>query len=154
MVRTIQDSREIFSCSLSVAYRHQEKVIFALYANRINPFTDPNLRPIDPPPFDDPSAPYLDKSDIPEDCFERALPVNSNTNTSVFSQNSAALHPALQLNVQSHSRPEQVVIDNETVFNAEKILKSPRKKEREYRVKWYGYPKTQVDLGTRRKHSR
>ena len=44
---------------------------------------------------------------------------------------------------ESQSMPEQV-IDNETVFRAEKILKSRGKKGRkEYLVKWFGYPKNQ-----------
>ena len=31
---------------------------------------DPNLTPIDPPPFDDPAEPYINESDILRDCFE------------------------------------------------------------------------------------
>ena len=47
-----------------------EKVAFSCNASGIKPSVDPNLRPIDPPPFDDPAEPYLDKSEIPRDCFE------------------------------------------------------------------------------------
>ena len=47
-----------------------KKVAFSCHPNRMKPFVDPNLRPIDPPPFDDPTEPYLDESDIPKDCFE------------------------------------------------------------------------------------
>ena len=36
----------------------------------MKPFVDPNLRPIDPPPFDDPADPHLVECDIPTDCFE------------------------------------------------------------------------------------
>ena len=47
-----------------------KKVAFSCHANRMKPFVDPNLRPIDPPPFDDPAEPYINESDIPKDCFE------------------------------------------------------------------------------------
>ena len=46
------------------------KVAFTCHANRMKPFVGPNLRPIDPPPFDDPAEPHLGESDIPKDCFE------------------------------------------------------------------------------------
>ena len=46
----------------------------------MKPFVDPNLRPIDPPPFDDPAEPYLDKSDIPKDCFEPNNSVHAGEN--------------------------------------------------------------------------
>ena len=36
----------------------------------MKPFVDPNLRPIDPPPFHDPADPCIIESDIPKDCFE------------------------------------------------------------------------------------
>lgn len=47
-----------------------KNVTFAVHANRIKPFDDPDLRPIDPPLFDDPSEPYLDETDIPNDSFK------------------------------------------------------------------------------------
>ena len=34
-------------------------ITFALHANRMKPFIDPSLRPLEPPLFDDPSEPYL-----------------------------------------------------------------------------------------------
>ena len=52
-----------------------KKVTFAIHANRMKPFIDPDLRPIDPPLFDDPSEPYLDKTDIPNNSFEKGQPV-------------------------------------------------------------------------------
>lgn len=55
-----------------------KKVTFAVHANRMKPFIDPSLRPIDSPAFDDPSEPYLDESDIPEDCFLKEQAVDSN----------------------------------------------------------------------------
>ena len=47
-----------------------KKVAFSCLANRMKPFVGPNLRQIDPPPFDDPAKPHLGESDIPKDCFE------------------------------------------------------------------------------------
>ena len=47
-----------------------KKVAFSCHANRMKPFVDPNLRPIEPLPFDDLTQPYINESDIPKDCFE------------------------------------------------------------------------------------
>ena len=45
---------------------------------------------------------------------------------------------------QQVPHPEEVVVDNETVFNAEKILKRRKQSgKNEYLVKWLGYPKNQ-----------
>ena len=66
-----------------------KKVAFAVHANRMKPFIDPSLRPIEPPLFDDPSEPYLDESDIPDDCFESELPVNKNIDSSPPDSDSA-----------------------------------------------------------------
>ena len=55
-------------------------VAFSCNASGIKPFVDPNLRPIDPPPFDDPDELYLDKSDIPRDCFEPNNPLHGEKN--------------------------------------------------------------------------
>ena len=54
-----------------------KKVAFSCHVNRIKPFVDPNLRPIHPPPFDDPAEPYIQESDIPKDCFE---PISAEAN--------------------------------------------------------------------------
>ena len=54
-----------------------KKVAFSCHANRTKPFVDPNLRPIDPSPFDDPAEPYIQESDIPKDCFE---PISAEAN--------------------------------------------------------------------------
>ena len=56
------------------------KVAFSCHANRMRPFVDPTLRPIDPPPFDDPAEPYLDESDIPKDCIEPNNSVHAEEN--------------------------------------------------------------------------
>ena len=54
-----------------------KKVAFSCHADRMKPFVDPNLRPIDPPPFDDPAEPYINESDIPKHCFE---PISAEAN--------------------------------------------------------------------------
>ena len=43
----------------------------------MEPFVDPDLRSIDPPPFDDPAERYINESDIPKDCLE---PISSEAN--------------------------------------------------------------------------
>ena len=45
--------------------KNNKKVTFSVHANRMKPFVDPALRPIEPPIDDDPTEPYLDESDIP-----------------------------------------------------------------------------------------
>ena len=52
-----------------------KKVTFAVHANKMKPFVDPSLRPIDPPPSDDPSQLCLDDAGIPEDCLVVDSPV-------------------------------------------------------------------------------
>ena len=44
-----------------------KNVAFAVHANRMKPYYDPDLRPIDPPLADDPNEPYLEELDSPED---------------------------------------------------------------------------------------
>ena len=68
----------IFDCALILI----RKLLFAVHVNRMKPSIDPSLRPIDPPLFDDPSEPYLDESDIPDDSFEQYLSVDGNINSS------------------------------------------------------------------------
>ena len=111
-----------------------KKVTFAVHANRMKLFTDPDLRPIDPPLFDDPSEPYLDETDIPNDSFEKELPVLKDDRSSSSEQAIA----------QSQSLPQQVTIDNQAIFRAEKIFKSRKRKgKHQYLVKWFGYPTNQ-----------
>ena len=124
---------------------------FAVHANRMKPFFDPTLRPIDPPLEDDPNEPYLDEVDIPEDCFEAEKTGESSVVTVDTSAKTASSQSNQQKdyqNVQSPVDPEGVVIarviDNQIVFRAEKILKCRRNRgNTEYFVKWYGYPRSQ-----------
>ena len=113
----------------------------------MKPFFDPALRPIGPPPDDDPDEPYLDEVDIPEDSFEKGQPADANVNAGGTSQDSTTLQLDPQTNTQNaqlQSDSNQNLIDNQTVFNAETILKCRKKKGKtEYFVKWLGYPKSQ-----------
>ena len=143
----------------------KKKVPFSCHANRIKPFVDPNLRPIDPPPFDDPSEPYLDEADIPKDCFEPNNSVHAEENLldsglnpvgkqALVTQQS---HEEKESNKESDQEktknqlqnakeptPEAIVIDNKTVFSAEKILKHRKRNGKvEYLVKWLNFPKSQ-----------
>ena len=110
----------------------------------MRPFVDPNLRPIDPPPFDDPSEPYLNEADIPKDCFEPNSSVHAEENLLDSGLNPVGKQALVTQ--QSHEKKESnkesdqektknqlqnerepaleaIVIDNKTVFSAEKILK-------------------------------
>ena len=124
-----------------------KKVTFAVHANRMKPFIDPSLRPIEPPLFDDPSEPYLDESDIPDDCFESELPVNKNIDSSPPDSDSANSSTHLDRQnrpVQSQSNPDHSVIDDESIFQADRILKSRRKKGKmEYLVQWHNFSRNQ-----------
>ena len=117
-----------------------KNVTFAVHANRMKPYYDPDLRPIDPPLVDDPNEPYLEESDIPEDCFEVEQSVNAGNSAPTSPPN----HVVSQR--QPTSQPQQQnTVDNQTVFNAEKILKRRKRKgKNQYLVKWVGYPKNQA----------
>ena len=123
-----------------------KKVTFAVHANRMKPFVDPNLRPIDPPLSYDPSEPDLDESDFPKDCFEPEVPVVENASANEHLQVSNSRENSLLSEdenrlEQSQSHPDDIVTDDETVFRAEKILKSRRKKGKmQYLVKWFDFP--------------
>ena len=116
-----------------------KKVTFAVHANRMKPFFDPDERPIDPPLDDDPSFPYLDEADIPTEDFESEvvdLPVQSD------SQSSSPVPVPVQLDPQSNA--SQVTVDDQSIFNAEKLLKRRKKNSKiQYLVKWANYPESQ-----------
>ena len=131
----------------------------------MKPFVDPNLRPIDPPPFDDPAEPYLDEADIPKDSFEPNNSKHAEENTLDIGLNPVGKQALVtqqsheekesneesdqektknQLQNAKETTPEAVVIDNKTVFNAEKILKHRKRNGKvEYLVKWLNFPKGQ-----------
>ena len=66
--------------------KNNKKVTFAVHANRMKPFVDPALRPIEPPIDDDPSEPYLDESDIPADSFEVSESSSHDNDTNVTAE--------------------------------------------------------------------
>ena len=128
----------------------------------MKPFVDPNLRPIDPPPFDDPAEPYINESDIPKDCFE---PISAEANLTDIDLNPVSIEIPLspqpqkenesnkesyrektknQLQNAKESTPQAIVIDKETVLSTEKILKHRKRNGKvEYLVKWLSFPKSQ-----------
>ena len=125
-----------------------KKVAFAVHANRMKPFINPSLRPIEPSLFDDPSEPYLDESDIPDECFESELPVDKIIESSLPASdpaNSSTHSDGLDPPVQSQSNPDNSVMDDESIFQADRILKSRRKKGKmEYLVQWHNFPRNQA----------
>ena len=115
--------------------------------------------------YEDPAEPYLDESDIPKDCFEPNSSVHAEENPLDIELNpvgeqalvSPQSHEEKESNKESDQEktknqlqnakeptPEAIVIDNKTVFSAEKILKHrKRNKKVEYLVKWLNFPKCQ-----------
>jgi len=105
----------------------------------MKPFVDPSLRPIDPPLFVDPDCPDLDESDIPENSF-----VEESQDEGGPSNLSKDVLPNTPF-LESDAGSQPNVIDNETVFAAEKILKHRIVDgKNQYLVKWAGYPKNQA----------
>ncbi|CAH3174116.1 unnamed protein product [Porites lobata] len=94
-------------------------------------FIDPSLRPIEPPLFDDPSEPYLDESDIPDDCFESELPVNKNIDSTDRILKSRRKKGKMEYLVQWHNflrnqstwEPEQNILDKRLIVNFNKSRK-------------------------------
>ena len=114
----------------------------------MKPFVDPALRPIEPPIDDDPSEPYLDESDIPADSFEVSELSSHDNVTNVTAEKHDAYSPShLQEALESSNQQlddDQVVIDNQSIFAAERILKKRKRKGKmQYKVKWLGYPEDQ-----------
>lgn len=91
-----------------------------VHANRMKLFLDPNDRPITPPDIIDDDFPFLSVEDLPDDSFEVArdppLPPQAPP-----PQISDSTDRSVSDNPDTTSAD---LIDNQTVFNAEKILKS------------------------------
>ncbi|PFX14137.1 Retrovirus-related Pol polyprotein [Stylophora pistillata] len=116
-----------------------KKVTFAVHANRMKPFIDPSLRPIEPPLVDDHSEPYLDESDIPDDNSESELPVDrkANSRPPVSDTTDSSSHSDNQV------QPCWIAQRKTTIefYQAKRIFKSRRKKGKmEYLVKWHNFP--------------
>ena len=76
----------------------------------MKPFVDPNLRPIDPPPFDDPAEPYLDEADILKDCFE---PISAEANPEDTVSIETQLSPQPQKEKESNKESDQEKTKNQ-----------------------------------------
>lgn len=99
-----------------------------LHANRMKHFVDPNDRPIEPPVGDIGRAPWLTDTDLPEDSFHPSQPIEA----------PSAPH---DITVDDQNSISQTLIDNETVYNAEKLLKQRTVNgQAKYLVKWAGFP--------------
>ena len=114
----------------------------------MKPSLDPALRPIEPPIDDDPSEPYLDEADIRADSFEVTESSSHDNDTNVTAEKHDACLPShLQEAVESSKQQlddDQVVIDNQSIFAAERILKKRKRRgNMQYKVKWLGYPEDQ-----------
>ena len=111
--RVIQKLSPVHFC-LRTCHTNRE-VTTTVHTDRMKPFTDPDERPILPPPQDDSSAPYLSIDDLPPDSF---VP-----------------DPTTE-----ESRPGPLG-DDPSVYSAERILrKRLRNGKPQYFVKWAGYP--------------
>ena len=128
--------------------KNNKKVTFAVHANRMKHFVDPTVRRIEPPIDDDPSEPYLHEADIPADSFEVSESSSRDNDTNVTAEKHDACSPShLQEALDNPNQQlddDQVVIDNQSIFPAERILmKRKRKGKLQYKVKWLGYPEDQ-----------
>ena len=81
----------ITSCVLKTTKR---LLSLFMLIRRMKPFVDPALRPIEPPIDDDPSEPYLDKSDIPADSFEVSESSSHAKDTNVTAEKHYACLPS------------------------------------------------------------
>lgn len=114
-----------------------------VHANRMKHFIDANERPIEAPTADDGNAPFLAEDDIPANSFEQpnirhpvATPSTSATNVP---------QPTNELSVSDSNTNSTTLIDNQTVFNAEKLLKTRTVNgEKQYLVKWTNYPSNEA----------
>ena len=108
--------------------RCNKPVSSLVHANRMKHLVDPDDRPIEPPVGEIGHAPWLKERDLPDDSFDNA--------------------PTLVVPPTSHDGPVEdqdaileTLIDNKTVYNAEKLLeRRALNGQVQYLVKWAGYP--------------
>jgi len=103
----------------------------------MKPFFDLNECPIEPPISDPIDEPYLAEDDLPENSFEKPPPhVTEPASGEEIVPQSPNKPPGTDPNTES-----EVLIDNQTVFNAEQILNQRKVNgETQYLVKWVNYP--------------
>ena len=94
---------------------------FAVHTNRLKPYLDPALRPIE----DDARESYLDESNIPADFLEVSESISHDNDTNVTNENDK--HSLLQLQEDHDISSQQVdhnqvtvAIDNQSIFAAKK----------------------------------
>ena len=68
----------------------------------------PTIRPIEPPPDDDPSEPYLDEVYIKEDSFEKDQPSDASVNNGETSLDLTASQ------LESQTNPQNVQLQSDT----------------------------------------
>ena len=102
-----------------------------VHVNRMKPFYDTNDRPIEPPNTIPTDNFCLNEDEIPEDSFQVEPLVAPNE------QNESEIATCIP---EAHSHDS----DDSSVYKIEKILKTRvRKGQKEYLVKWLGYPSEQ-----------
>ena len=97
----------------------------------MKPFVDPALRAIEPPIDDDPSEPYLDELDTPADSFEFSESSSHDNDTNFTAENDTRSPLHSQEAPDSSNKQgdyDQIVIDNQSIFAAERILKKRKRK--------------------------
>ena len=109
---------------------YQNRLVLSIvHANRMKPFYDPDDRPIRPPADDIFDEHYLDEADLPPDSVAPNPPPAAPPDT-----------PPGEADP-----PAQPPIDNNTIFNAERLLdRRIRDGHPEYLVLWAGYPRSQA----------
>ena len=118
---------------------------FAVHTNRMKPYLDPALRPIE----DDLGESYLDESNILADFLEVSESISHDNGTNVTAENDT--HSLLHLQEDPDISSQQVdhnqvtvAIDNQSIFAAKKKKtrekKSKRKSNIQYKFKWLSYP--------------
>lgn len=126
-----------------------------VHANRMKHYIDPTDRPIEPP-TNILEELYLSEHDIPFDSFAPTTNNTTDTPTGVATDTQPADltnpdpdttdTPTVEVNTpptdqSTNDAISRVLIDNTTVFSAEKLLKSRKHNgQTQYLVKWEGYP--------------
>ena len=105
-------------------------VTMSVHANRMKVYVDPRDRPIEPPD-DNSDGPYLDLDQLPRDSIDEEEQSDFKTDGQQLDGETP----------QENKLDSSHLIDNKTVFNAERLVATRIKNgEREYLVKWVGYP--------------
>ena len=102
----------------------------SVHANRMKVYADPRNRPIDLPD-DNSDGPYLDLNQLPRDSVDEEEQPDFKSDEQQLDGETS----------QENKQDSSHLIDNKTVFNAEKLVATTIKNgKRVYLVKWVGYP--------------